>query len=126
MKNLAGYKKLWFVLFTMVLVLVFVLLISGRAMSQEKQVVADREGLQKLEQEYIREIRDYLAEKGYANSGVNLTCVTEADGDRNYQVAIYHKRIEKLDEIQKKELFEEIEELAFCVSGCDFQINFLG
>lgn len=126
MKNLAGYKKLWFALFTMVLVLVFVLLTSGRVMSQEKQVAADRAGLQKLEQEYVREIRDYLAEKGYANSGVNLTCVTEADGGRNYQVAIYHSRIEKLDEIQKQELYAEIEALAFCVSGCDFQINFLG
>lgn len=126
MRNLAGYKKLWFVSFTIVLVVVFLLLASANVMSQEKQVTADREGLQKLEQEYIREIRDYLAEKGYANSGVNLTCVTEADGDRNYRVEIYHRRIEKLSEMQKKELFEEIEELAFCVSGCDFQINFLG
>ena len=78
-----------------------------------------------LEKEYVKEIRGFLTEQGYENSGVNLTMVADGEGNRSYQVKLHHKRINRLSEEEKEALFATVEELAFQVMGCEFEVSLL-
>ena len=120
-------KEAGFILFTVLLVLGLALFISETAMSQsDGNISVDEQHFQALEQEYVQEIRVYLEEQGFQNSGVSLTRIVEADGSRSYQVLLHHKGLKKLTASEQEALLEAVEELAFRVAGCNFQINFLG
>lgn len=114
------------VLFTILLVLGGAVFISETAISQkEGGVIVDEAELRTLEREYISEIRDYLEQQGFADSGVSLTWVMEEDGSRSYDVVLHHKGIGKLTSAEREELFQRVETLAFQVSGCNFQVKLL-
>ena len=119
MKNAEISKKGLFMLMTAMLVL----FTSATVQSQEGELIVDEAGMRAMEREYVQEIRTYLESQGYENSGVNLTYVTEEDGQRSYMVLIHHKRISKLSEDKKQSLFSEVEEMAFQVSGVEVCIN---
>ena len=119
-------KEAAFVLFTVLLVAGLALFISQTVMSQEEgKVSVDEKHFRVLEQEYVQEIRSYLEEQGFKNSGVSLTRVVETDGSRSYEVVLHHKGISKLTAQEQAELFEAVEELAFHIAGCNFQVNLL-
>ncbi|MBQ7776618.1 MAG: hypothetical protein IJ379_11930 [Lachnospiraceae bacterium] len=119
-------KDAVFVLITVLLVLGLALFVSETVMSQtEGNISVDEKHIRMLEQEYVGEIRDYLEEQGFANSGVTLTKVSEADGTTNYKVLLHHKGIDKLSQNEHMELFAAVEALAFQVAGCEFQVNLL-
>lgn len=119
-------KEAAFVLFTILLVLVLAMFISQTVMSQtEGNISMDEKHYQLLEQEYVDEIRSYLEEQGYYNSGVTLTRVVEANGSRSYEVVLHHKNIDKLSEEEQAELLQTVEDMAFQASGCDFRVNLL-
>ncbi len=114
-----------FVLFTIFLVLTMALLVSETVMSQtEGDITVDEQYYQILEQEYVKEIRAFLEQQGYRNSGVSLTRVVE-DGERDYEVVIHHKNLKKLSEKELTQLINQVEALAFEVAGCTFQVGFL-
>ncbi len=114
-----------FVLFTIFLVLVMTLLVSETVMSQTRgDITVDERYYQVLEQEYVKEIRVYLEEQGYRNSGVSLTRVVE-NGERTYEMMIHHRNLEKLSERELMELFGQIEGFAFEVADCTFQVSLL-
>ena len=115
-----------FVLFTLILVLCIAFFIDGTVVSQaDDKVTVDEEYYQVLEREYVREVRSFLAEQGYENSGVNLTMVADAEGNRNYYMELYHRKIAGLTETQKGELFDAIKDMAFQVVGCEFEVGLL-
>lgn len=126
MKREGFTRNVVFVLFTIVLVLGLALFVSNTVFSQnEEGMFADEAGLRVMEQEYVQEIRTYLNEQGYENSGVTLTWVSEADGSRSYEVVLYHKGMHQLSEAEKAELFAGVKALAFEAAGCNFQVNLL-
>ena len=70
-------------------------------------------------------LRDYLAEKGYADSGITMNYVTDEDGTVEYTVTIHHRKIDKLDEEEKIHLAEECKGLEAWVDPYIFSIVFL-
>lgn len=76
-------------------------------------------------QEYMQEIRDYLEEKGYADSGITMNYVTDGDGNVEYTVTIHHRKIDKLDEEEKTHLAEECKGLKTCADPYFFSVVFL-
>ena len=103
-------KDATYVLFTVLLVLGLSFFVSETVMSQsEKTVAIDEEYYQVLEQEYVKEIRNYLNQKGYCNSGVNLFCIIQEDGSRDYEIRLYHKKLIKLSEQEKLAILGEVE-----------------
>lgn len=76
-------------------------------------------------QEYMKEIRDYLEKKGYADSGITMNYVTDENGSIEYTVTIHHRKIDKLDEEEKTHLAEECKELKACAQPGFFSIVFL-
>ena len=79
--------------------------ISATAISQsrvpnEAMIAYEKEQMQ----QYSKELRTYLTELGYNNSGVTLTRTTQSDGSKFYTAKIHHTRIDKMDEYQREEL----------------------
>ena len=112
--------------FTFVVSLVIAIFISGTVVSQaDGKVKVDEECFPLLEEEYVEEIKELLNELGYENSGVNLTMVTDGEGNRSYQVKLHHKRISRLSQEEKAVLLATVEDMAFQVVGCEFEISLL-
>lgn len=119
-------REVLFGLFTIILILGISFFVCGTVVSQaEGGVTVDEQYYQVLEKEYVKEIREYLAEQGYENSGVNLTMMIDEEGNRRYSVEVYHKGICKLPEAEQVELFAVVEAMAFDVVGCSFEISLL-
>ena len=124
MKNTT--KNISFIVVTIMLILISIFFISKTVQGREDIAAVEKERyFRVLEQEYVEEIRTYLNEQGYTNSGVSLTRVVDEEGGREYQVVLHHKYLEKLSAEEKEALFACIREMAFDTEGCNFQINLL-
>lgn len=114
------------ILFSLLLVLVIAFCISGTVVSQNRH---SRESEEKyydeLEELYLTELKLFLAEAGYRNSGITMTTVIEESGDRSYTVTIHHKLINRLSKTEKEELAFACGEIMFSDEECKFFHNFL-
>ena len=77
------------------------------------------------ERQLVKDIRDYLKEQGYRNSGVMLTRVIEQDGTRNYTVTVHHEKIDKMDGEARKNLQINLSGIVFQAENCSFYHEFL-
>ena len=91
----------------------------------DKAMIEQEEYFNVLEKEYVRSMRRLLAESGYANSGVTMTSIIEADGAREYTVLLHHDRFEQLDEAAKTELISKLDKASFSMEKCTFIHAFL-
>ena len=74
---------------------------------------------------YMKQVKSHLEKAGYRNSGVSLTRVVDEDGNRSYEMVLHHKNMYKLSEAEQEIMLEEIEQMAFHVSGCKFRVKLL-
>lgn len=119
-------KNLFGGIFTLLLLLLCIFCISGTVISQEKgKSKVEEKYYHQMEQAYVKEIRAFLNERGYKNSGVSMTYILEEDGSRDYTVTIHHKRIEKLGEEGREKLLEECRQIEFPAEDCGFCHKFL-
>ena len=49
-----------------------------------------RQQIENREKEYVKEVKNVLAESGFENAGVNLTKVTDENMNMNYRLVINH------------------------------------
>ena len=80
---------------------------------------------QEKEAQLVKETRAFLSEEGFANSGVVLTKVVEADGSREYTLTVHHSRIDKMTEEEREILLGKMEHLVFFGEGICFFHEFL-
>lgn len=111
-----------FGLITIVLILVIAFCTTGTVMGMERgRVTVDEKFYKKMEQDYVMQVREYLNEEGYNNSGVTLTKVFFEDGSREYTLNIHHKRIEKLTDVQREKLKQQL--TRFALAGEENEIG---
>lgn len=107
------------------LVLVSAFCISGTVMSQTKQDAHQTDAYyHAMENDYMQSVRSFLDEKGYRNSGVMMTSVTE-DGERSYTVTVHHARINALSAEEQRSLFSELQALPFADAQCEISYTLL-
>lgn len=124
MKN--SVKNMAFITATIILILCSAFFITKTVRGQvDSETAANEKYYRVLEQEYVSEIRKYLNEQGFENSGVTLTRVVDECGDRDYQVTLHHEYLKKLSAEERERIFSEIRALAFQEDGCIFQIKLL-
>ncbi|MBQ7925513.1 MAG: hypothetical protein IJ335_04385 [Lachnospiraceae bacterium] len=97
-------NKIGFGLFTLGLVLILVLLLGNTAAGRSGQVPEEEQYFVAREQQMATQMREYLGAEGYSNSGINITHMTDADGQRFYTVRIHHQEITLLEEAEKQQL----------------------
>jgi len=119
-------KNITFIVSTIALILISAFFITKTVRGEaDHERIATEKYYQVLEQEYVSEIRAYLNEQGFENSGVALTRVVDEQGGREYQITLHHKYLEKLSMEERNKIFGAIKNMAFENTGCIFQINLL-
>ena len=118
-------KRIAFLVMTIFLIGLLSFFVSGTVVSQAKDdMSADEAYMVTLENEYRKEIRNYLAEEGFENCGVNLTKVIHENGNREYTVLVHHDRLEKITIEKKEEMTENIKEMATMGENCYLEVEF--
>lgn len=119
-------KNLKWILTTIVLILVTAFSIAGTVISKNDFKAGELEQyyLQK-EKQLTEDVRDFLNQKGYRNSGVTVTRVVEANGNREYTVTVHHGDIDSMTEGERTVLAGEMGNLTFEDEHCTFSMNFL-
>ena len=110
-----------FYVVTVVLILIIVLCVGGTARSESRDE-AQRVENRVQEQQLLMDVRQYLKDNGYTNSGVTLTYVTDADGDPEYTFTIHHKRINDMSEEERAALSEEL--MQACNASGSYSISY--
>lgn len=92
---------------TVVLILIIVLCV-GNTVKSESSAETQRIENRCRERELLSYMRGYLNDNGFRNSGVTLTYVADADGSLEYTFTIHHKKIDGMDEAERKALTAEL------------------
>lgn len=115
-------KTKCFWIFTGLLIAVIAFCITGTASSMEdKEKRVEESYYQELEERYLQDIKEYLEEAGYRNTGIMLTRTINEEGNREYSISIHNARFDKLSDDEKQELLNGIESKEFQGKGCTFQ-----
>ena len=111
-------KNVLFVATTIILVLITAFCIAGTVMSKGDMTERELESYyQQVEKELLGRTRDQLEELGFKNSGVTLTRVVDAEGNRDYTFTIHHRKIDAMSAEERVELAEML--AAGCAVGND-------
>lgn len=122
MDGRTGSFRFWAV--TIMLVIVTACCCAGTVMSRTDFSAQELEHYDReRERQMVEDVREYLRQRGYGNSGVMLTRVMDADGSREYTLSIHHSRITALGEEERERLAEELQEIAFTDQSCSFFIK---
>ncbi len=104
-----GTKRVIMTISALVLIGITAFCISGTVHSREKVERREREQYyREIEAEYVKNIRFFLSEEGYSNSGVTMTKVIDEGENRSYTVMIHHRRIGNLQQEEQEQLQEEL------------------
>ena len=115
-----------FVAVTAFLVAVIAFCVAGTVISQSDIGAQEMENYYRAqEKELLEETKEYLNELGYQNSGVTLTRVVDAEGNREYTFTIHHHKIDKMSEEERVELAQTLACIAVIDENCTFFHEFL-
>lgn len=108
------------------LILVTAFCVSGTVQSQSRHAAEEEERYYKeMEEIYVSEIRAFLADAGYRDSGIMMTKIIDEEGGRDYTVTIHHDKFDKLSCKEKKELLDACGRIGFPDRECGFCHKFL-
>ena len=102
-------NKIGFGLFTLGLIFILVLLLGNSAAGRGAKAPEWEQYLATQEQQLAAQMREHLGAAGYSNSGINITHVTDVQGQRSYTVRIHHQDITLLEESVKQQLLTELD-----------------
>ena len=115
-----------FYIFTASFILAALLMVTMTVNAKEAgRLQHDNAFYETLEDRYVEVLRDTLYDKGYRNAGITMTKVFLEDGGREYNVKIHHRRIDKLEEKDRKLLLAELSTITFAGSECKVVHEFL-
>ena len=124
MRRRAG--RLRFRAVTIILIIVAAFCCTGTVMSRTGFSEQELENYyREREGRLVEDVREYLGQKGYVNSGVMLTRVVDADGSREYTLSIHHGRITGLSEQERERLTGSLQEMTFQDRDCIFTVIYL-
>lgn len=113
-----------FYITTIALILMIVLCV-GNTVRSEDSAEAQRIENRAQEQQMLTQMRQYLNENGYRNSGVTLTYVTDAEGHYEYTFTIHHKLIDEMGEEEREHFGTELAQHCKASDGNCISYEFL-
>ena len=107
------------------LVLAAVSLFAGTAMGQDSLSAQEIEAYyQEKERALVAQAREFLNKEGFADSGVMLTRILDADGSREYTLTVHHGKIDRMCMEDRELLMAELEKMVFEDEDCNFKHEF--
>ena len=114
----ADLKRAGFVVMMTVIIAIISALCIGITVASKSEITKQEQEnyYREQEKEYVKELRTYLENIGYSNSGVTMTRTTESDGTVTYSVTIHHTRFDRLTLNEQKDLLEQLIILIFTIN----------
>ena len=113
-----------FILYSFVLGMIIIFCVRETTLHMEnEQLTEEKHYYSMLEQEYTQSTRAVLEQEGFGNCGVSMTKVTNIDGSKEYMVRIYHRRLERMSEMDKSILKDRLAHSEFRHDVCTFQYD---
>lgn len=113
-RNIREWRNRGFWLATVLLILVSALSFAGTVMSRTDFDAAEMEGYYREQEKNLeRQVRAYIEEQGFENSGIMLTRVIDVDGSREYTIRVHHRELSGMSEEECDRLEEELQKLNF-------------
>lgn len=106
---------------TVVLILIIVLCIGATVKSESRDETQRMEN-RIQERQLMSNMKQYLNENGYRNSGVTLTYAVEEDGSCDYTFTIHHKKINNMSETERETLSAELAQV--CNAGGNYSVSY--
>ena len=113
-------KRVWRAVGIFTAGVAILVLCMGITASAKAKVDRDAQNRYYLEQEkkMAGEVRRYLEEQGYRNSGIMITRTVQKDGHIIYKLTVHHSMLSCLDEGGKELLLAELERFAIFDENC--------
>lgn len=120
-QSMRNQKNGLFMVMSFVLVLIITACITLTVKGSEKQSAGgyDEDYYDSIEKEYQEEVAKVLAQYGVGRSGINLTKITDENGERSYTLAIYNQSFSKMNKEKMGSLEQSLNEVAFPEATCD-------
>ena len=119
-------RTLTFWMVTFGLILIIICCVTQTVYSQSDIAAQELENYYRTqEKQLLQETKDYLTEKGFANSGVTLTRVVDEAGKRDYTFTIHHGKIDRMNETERLELAAALNGITQLEGNCTFCHEFL-
>ena len=110
--------------FAVIFAVLIALSLSLKAFGKEK-VELNEKYYSVLENAMKENVKDYLNNNGYTNSGIMITHSVDGEGYRKYTVTVHHGRIDRMEESERSELSRKLSEFDFEADNCGFEHKFL-
>lgn len=119
-------KKNSFILLTIVLIFTISFCITETVKGQNSRKLSLHSQYEKeIEQQYVEDIKAALTDMGYEYAGVSLSKIVSQDNEKTYTLSIHHKRIDRMNEKDRKELIEELEQITLMDNEYEIVTKFL-
>lgn len=120
-KHSETIKALLFITFSLVAIIV---LASSLAV-HGKNVTYNDDYHKQLEAEYTDNVKDMLNLMGLEQAGVSLLKTIDPQTGLSYALNIHHRRIEKMDDVNRRELCNRLRCICFPMEGVTVNIQFI-
>ena len=77
------------------------------------------------ERDYKAQIREVLEQSGCDNAGIGMTKVVNETGGFDYTVSIHHRRIDRMDSVQREALSAMITDRGIPVAGSSVTVRYI-
>lgn len=112
--------------YALVMLVVVMLFFYSKVRAVGQDDVAGDESLyyRELVDGYTQILREELADKGYANSGITTTGIFEGQ-IRTYKIGIHNERFDRLEEEEQTHLLASLEEIPFQAAGVRVELSII-
>lgn len=117
-------SNIMFYVTTVLLILTIVFCIGSTVRSESGNETQRIENRVK-EQQLLTQVKQYLNENGYRNSGVTLTYVMDESGKCDYTFTIHHKRINAMSEEERDDFRTELSQICEVSEGTTISYEYL-
>lgn len=91
--------------------------------SIDNQISSNKEHIDMMEKEYLKEMKEVLADYGCNNAGITMVKVYE-ESSTSYEVKIHHSNLGYLEEKNQKQLKEQLQHLVQDFPKANFLFSF--
>lgn len=106
-------------------IMAFTMMTMSVNATESKRLQHKDEYYEKVEDDYVQELREELTDNGYRNAGITMTKVFYEDGAREYTVKLHHKRLDRLTKQEQQDLLTKLSEISFADNECRVYLKFL-
>lgn len=125
MNKVSKWEKYFYIVVGMVLVAALSILMSVRVQSKGREkVLFDNSAYREAEAQYRQTVQEILETYDVYNSGLTMTRVVSLEGEREYDIQIYHGKFKQLEPETMKEMQSRIADCMVCLpDGSEYAVN---